>query len=293
MDSLKRERRREGVMTDEEYALLRDLVHREFGIVLKGDKRMTLHTKLAHRLSILGLTTYRDYHDLMTTETSREELTVFISHITNNETYFLREPSQLNAFANLLAGIKKQKQKKHQNKIRILSAGCSSGEEVYTLNCALIENGLFAWGWDVRMVGMDVSRTAIEKARKAVYSKNSFRMLNGNEDFAHKYFDRVDEGFILKKTYQANVEFVQGNVLLPESLYGMNDIDVIFCRNILIYMDDSAIGRVVANFYDHLSDEGYLFVGLSESLLNKTELFVPEYRDGIIVYRKNSSVSGT
>jgi chemotaxis protein methyltransferase CheR len=143
------------------------------------------------------------------------------------------------------------------------------------------------------MVGMDVSRTAIEKARKAVYSKNSFRMLNGNEDFVRKYFDRVDERFILKKPYQANVEFVQGNVLRPESLYGMNGIDVIFCRNILIYMDDSAIGRVVANFYDHLSDEGYLFVGLSESLLNKTELFVPEYRDGIIVYRKNPSVSGT
>ena len=278
-------------MTNQEYSLLRDLVCRECGVVLKGDKRMTLHTRLAHRLSILGLTTYREYYDLMTTERSKKELIVFLSHVTNNETYFLREPSQLAAFANLLPEIKKQKQKKNRNRITILSAGCSSGEEVYSLNSVLIESGLFAWGWEVRLVGMDVSSAAIEKARKAVYSKNSFRMLKGHEGFVSKYFDRVDERFILKKPYRGNVTFVQGNVLLPESLHGMDEIDVIFCRNVLIYMDDTAVGRVVANCHRHLSCEGYLFVGLSESLLSKTELFVPHYRDGIIVYRKNPLVS--
>lgn len=276
----------EAAMTEKEYSLLKDLVYREFGIVIKGDKRLTLHTKLSHRLSILGLTTYRDYYNRIITEPSREELYTFASHITNNETYFLRESSQLDAFVKLMGDVKKQKQKKGQNTVTILSAGCSSGEEVYTLNIMLMECGLFAWGWEVRLIGMDVSMSAIEKARKAVYSKNSFRMLNGNEDFARKYFDTGDEKFILKRPYRSNVQFIQGNVLLPESLSGTDNIDVIFCRNILIYMDDAAIGRVVTNFSRHLSDEGFLFVGLSESLLNKTELFVPEYRDGIIVYRK-------
>lgn len=289
-DSLKRNGRGEAVMTAEEYALLKELVYHEFGIVLKGDKRLTLHTKLAHRLAIRGLATYRDYYDLIVAEPSREELFIFISHITNNETYFLRESSQLNALAKILADLKRQKQKKNQNRISILSAGCSSGEEVYTLNIMLMESGLFAWGWEVRLLGMDVSRTALERAKKALYSKNSFRMLNGNDDFAQKYFDKEEERLALKKQYRNNVDFIHGNVLLPESLYGLFDIDVIFCRNILIYMDDAAIGRVVANFSRHLSDEGYLFVGLSESLLNKTELFVPEYRDGIIVYRKNPSL---
>jgi chemotaxis protein methyltransferase CheR len=292
MDSPSRNAAQAGGMTAEEYALFRDLVYREFGIVLKGDKRMTLHTKLAHRLSILGLATYRDYYHLIISDASRDELHTFIAHITNNETYFLRESSQLNSFAKLLTDLKKQKQKQNRHAVKILSAGCSSGEEVYTLNLFLMESGLFAWGWDVRLIGMDVSRTAIEKARNAVYSKNSFRMMNGNDDFITRYFDEKDQRFALKKPYQGNVEFIQGNVLLPDALAGIDDIDVIFCRNILIYMDDTSIARVVANFYDHLADEGYLFIGLSESLLNKTDLFVPEYRDGVIVYRKNPAVAG-
>lgn len=286
MDDFKRSGA-EVVMADEEYTLFKDLAYREFGIVIRGDKRLTLQTKLAYRLSLLGLSTYGDYYNRIVNEPSREELWIFISHITNNETYFLRESSQLNAFAKLLADIKKQK--KGLNTVSILSAGCSSGEEVYTLNIMLMESGLFAWGWQVRLIGMDVSRTAIEKAKKAVYSKESFRMMNGSEDFVQKYFDKSDDRYILKKHFQSNVQFIHGNVLLPESLYGINDIDVIFCRNILIYMDDAAVGRIAANFYRHLSDDGYLFVGLSESLLKRTDLFVPEYRDGIIVYRKNPS----
>ncbi len=286
MDSPKGGRGEEKVMTEEEYVLLRDLAYREFGIVLKGSKRMTLHAKIAHRLSILGLTSYRDYYDLIVNQPSREELFIFISHVANSETYFQRETSQLSAFANLLADLKKRKQKKDQHEVRVLSAGCASGEEIYTLNVMLMESGLFAWGWNVRLIGMDVSKAAIEKARKAVYPKNSFRRLNGGDDFMEEYFDKQGERFALKKPYRSNVEFIHGNVMLPESFVGLHDIDAIFCRNVLIYMNDAAIERVAANFYGCLSDDGYLFVGLSESLLNKTELFVPEYRDGIIVYRK-------
>ncbi len=278
-------------MTEEEYILLRDLVYRESGIVLKGSKRMTLHAKIAHRLSILGLASYRDYYDLIVNQPSREELFIFLSHVANNETYFLREITQLSAFTNLLGDLKKQKQKRNQNRITILSAGCSSGEELYTLNVMLMESGLFAWGWEVRLIGMDVSKAAIAKARRAVYPKNSFRRSNGSNDFVEKYFDREGERFVLRKPYRNNVEFIHGNVLLPESFLGLHDIDAIFCRNVLIYMNDAAIGLVAANFHGCLSDEGYLFVGLSESLLNKTELFVPEYRDGIICYRKNPSLT--
>jgi chemotaxis protein methyltransferase CheR len=279
--------RKEEVMTDEEYALFRDLAYREFGIVIRGDKRSTLHSRLAHRLSVLGLSAYRDYYDRIVGEPSGEELCIFISHVANNETYFLRESPQLNAFAKLLPDIKKQK--KGLNTISILSAGCSSGEEVYTLNIIVAESGLFAWGWEVRLLGMDVSRPAVEKARKAVYTEQSFRMMDGKEDFVQRHFDRTGDRYVLKKHFQSNVRFIHGNVLLPESLYGVNDIDIIFCRNILIYMDDAAVGRVADNFFRHLSDDGYLFVGQSESLMKRTDLFVPEYRDGIIVYRKNLS----
>ena len=279
-------------MTGEEYDLFRDLISREFGIVMKGDKRLTLHTKLAHRLSILGLASYRDYYELIVSEPSKEELVSFISHITNSETYFQRDPARMTLFPGLLNDVKRCRQEKDRQAITVLSAGCSSGEEVYTLNIMLLESGLFAWGWDVRVIGVDVNAVALKKAESGIYTKNSFRLLNGNEEFSRKYFDRRGDLYILRKPYRANVEFIRGNILRPEAFEGIGIVDVIFCRNVFIYMSDETVERVVGNFYHHLSDDGYLFIGSSESLLNKTDLFVSEYREGNIVYRKNSSLSG-
>lgn len=274
-------------MSDEQFGLLKDLIAREFGIVMKGDKRLTLHTKISHRLSILGMQSYGDYCRYVSSEPSKKELYNIASHITNNETYFFREKHQLNVFSELLNDIKRYRQKKNQNRVRVLSAGCSSGEETYTLNILLMESGLFAWGWDVIVEGIDVSSAALKRAKSAEYTKNSFRMLNGNHEFAKKYFDHADDKFILKKPYRNNVGFLHANVLQPGAFEGISDVDVIFCRNILIYMSDEALERIALNFYNCISDRGYLILGSSESLLQRTELFVPEYRNGIILYRKN------
>ncbi|MCL5022189.1 MAG: protein-glutamate O-methyltransferase CheR [Nitrospirae bacterium] len=273
-------------MSEEEYALFRKLLAGEFGIVLKGDRRSTLHAKLSHRLAVLGIASYRDYYDLITSEASGEELFHCISHITNSETYFLRETGRITLFTSLLSEVKRYRQKKNQNRITIFSAGCATGEEVYTLNIMLIESGLFAWGWDVRIIGVDVNMRALTKARGAAYTKNSFRASDGHEDFSRKYFDKRDDAYVLKKAYRSHVEFRRGNILDPRSLDGIDEIDILFCRNVFIYMGEEAIRRVARNFYDHLADEGYLFIGSSESLLNKTELFTPQFKEGSVVYRK-------
>lgn len=275
------------LMSEEEYRLFKNLIYSEFGIVLKGDKRLTLRTKLSHRLSILGVTSYRDYYDLVVSGESEEELSNLISHITNNETYFMRETERIGLFTSILTDVKRSKQKKNENRISILSAGCSTGEEVYTLNIMLMESGLFAWGWEVDVTGLDVNRNAIKKAKNAAYTRNSFRGLNGNEEFSRKYFDRKDGLYVLKKPYRQNVQFRRGNILDPRSFEGMDGVDVIFCRNVFIYMSDEAVKGITEIFYRHISDEGYLFIGSSESLLSKTDLFIPEYRKGVIVYRKN------
>lgn len=278
-------------MTEDEYSLFRGLIEKEVGIVMKGDKRLTLHTKLAHRLSILDIRSYKDYYDLIISEPSKEELYSFIAHITNNETYFQREIGRISLVAGLLSDIKRHRQKKDQKRVTFLSAGCSTGEEAYTLKIMLMESGLFAWGWEVKVIGIDVSKSALKKARNAAYTKNSFRILDGTDEFSKKYFDRKNDLYTLKPPYRSDVEFRHGNILDPASWEGVRDIDVIFCRNVLIYMSDDAIGRIAENFYHHLSDEGYLFIGSSESLLNKTDLFVPECREGLIIYRKNLQCS--
>ncbi len=274
-------------MTEEEYALFRQLLDREFGIVLKGDRRSILRAKLSHRLAVLGMSSYRDYYDLVSSRSSSEELSHFVSHVTNSETYFLRERDRISLFASLLNEVKRYRLKKNQNRVRIVSAGCSTGEEVYTLNIMLMESGLFAWGWDVRVIGVDVNASALKKARIAAYTRNSFRAFKDNEEFSQKYFDTKDGLYVLKGPYRSCVEFRHGNILDPRSLDGLEDIDILFCRNVFIYMSDDATRRIVENFFYRLADEGYLFIGSSESLLNRTDHFVPEYREGSIVYRKN------
>jgi chemotaxis protein methyltransferase CheR len=276
------------VMKEEELTLLKDLISKEFGIVIKGDKRLSLHRKLSHRLSTLGLTSYRDYYNLIVSEASREELFTLVSCTTNNETYFQRELGQADVFLSMLGDIHRNKRRKGQKKIRIICAGCSSGEEVYTLNIMIRESGLFAWGWDVSLVGIDVNRISLGKAKNAAYTKNSFRMLKGNEEFSRKYFDKEKEKglYVLKSPYRSHVHFVHGNLIDPRSFDGIESADIIFCRNVLIYMNNSAIKRVTENFYRTLQDDGYLCIGLSESLMKRTDLFFPENRHGVIVYRK-------
>jgi len=274
-------------MSEEEYGLLRDLVHREFGILLRGDRRLTLHTKVSHRLSILGLSTYGQYYDFIMADPSRNELFILASHITNNETYFFRERPQLDAFAEILKEIKREKQDRQQS-LRLLSLASSSGEEAYTLNIIITESGLFAWNWDVRIIGVDIDRNAIGKAAAGVYTDNSFRGLNGDSAGIEKYFTREDGRYHLKRAYARNVEFRHGNILDSGLYRGLAPVDVIFCRNVLIYMSDPAIDRLIRNFHMGLADGGYLFIGSAESLIQKTNLFLPQYREGVIVYRKST-----
>ena len=276
------------LMTEEEFSLLKDLVSREFGILLKGDKRLTLHTRVSHRLSILGLATYREYYEYIVSDPTREELYALASHITNNETYFFRERAQLDVFSDLLREIKRERQRRNENILKVLSLASSSGEEAYSLNILIQENGLFAWDWDVRITGIDVDRNAVAKAREARYSQNSFRSLNGDAETIKRYFLADGDEYVLRKSLTKNVAFRHGNILEQSAFDGLDDVDVIFCRNVLIYMNDEAIGKVIGNFYRCLRDTGYLFIGSSESLIQKTNLFIPEYVNGIIVYRKNS-----
>ncbi|OGW26304.1 MAG: hypothetical protein A2X59_06845 [Nitrospirae bacterium GWC2_42_7] len=281
------------VMTEEEFGFLRDLIHDEFGILIKGDKRLTLHTKVSHRLTILGLENYRQYYEYIMADASKKELYTFVSHITNNETYFFREKPQLDVFSDILISIKRDKRIKKEKRLRILSLASSSGEEAYTLNILVHESGLFLWEWDTKIIGIDVDSNAIRKANEACYTTNSFRSMNGEAAaYIDQYFNKEKDRYILRRSLTTNVEFRLGNMLERQAFEGIGQADVIFCRNVLIYMSNEAIERFASNLYDLISDTGYLIIGSSESLIQKTNLFLPEYKNGIIVYRKNLSIQG-
>jgi chemotaxis protein methyltransferase CheR len=149
------------------------------------------------------------------------------------------------------------------------------------------EKGLSVWDWDIPITGIDIDKNALQKAQEACYSRNSFRALNGNKSMVDKYFIEDGERYRLKRFLTKNVEFRHGNMLDEATFEEFDSVDVIFCRNVFIYMSDDAIERIIKNFHKCISDKGYLFIGSSESLIQKTNLFLPEHNDGSIVYRKN------
>jgi chemotaxis protein methyltransferase CheR len=274
-------------LSEEEFRLLRDLIHERFGLYFDDNQRPSLRTRLAGRLSTLDLVSFEDYYHYLRFGPQRgEELQRMVTHLTNNETYFYREQPQLQVFADtVLKSIKDCKSVGADRAVRLLSAGCSTGEEAYTLAMILYDSGQFFWGWDVQVIGMDVDQVALDKARRAVYHHNSFRSLNPS--VRERHFVGVAGGSAqVKEGIRRMVSFRQGNIVDPASYAGLPPLDVIFCRNVLIYFSDAMILKVVRLFHEALLPGGHLFLGHAESLSRITDLFTPIRFQGAMVYRK-------
>ena len=208
-----------------------------------------------------------------------------VSHLTNNETYFFREAPQLQVFADpILKALKERKAASGDRSLRVLSAGCSTGEEVHTLAMVIHDSGQFFWNWEVQVFGLDVDAAAVEKARRAVYFHNSFRSLS--PAIMDRHFVREGPGAQVKEGIRRLARLRQGNLLDPASYEGLFPLDTIFCRNVLIYFSDAAILKVVRLFHEALAPGGYLFLGHAESLSRITDLFTPIRFQGAIVYQK-------
>jgi len=273
-------------LSEEEFRLLRDFVHERFGLYFDGTQRSSLKSRLAPRLGLLGLLSFEDYYRYLRFAPERAaEQQRMVSHLTNNETYFFREQPQLQVFAShVLPTLKERRAKTEQRTLRVLSVGCSTGEEALTLAMILFDSGQFFWGWDVRVTGLDVDEAALEKAARGEYHQNSLRAVNPHQ--LQRHFVTRGDGVKVKGSVRKLVSFRPGNLLDPASYEGFPSVDVIFCRNVLIYFSDEAIQRAVRLFHEILTPEGYLFLGHAESLARVTSAFTPIRFQGAIVYQK-------
>jgi chemotaxis protein methyltransferase CheR len=273
-------------LSEEEFRLLRDYIHEQFGLFFDDSQRGSVRSRLAGRLASLGLASFEDYyHYLSFGPRHAEERERMASHLTNNETYFYRETPQLQVFADsVVKSLKDRKSARDDRKLAVLSAGCSSGEEAYTLAMVLYDSGLFFWNWDVQVTGMDVDPAALEKARRAVYHPNSFRSIRPS--IVEKHFVKEPGGARVKDAIRKMVRFRPGNIVEPAAYEGLAPLDVIFCRNVLIYFSDAMILKVMKLFHEALAPGGYLFLGHAESLSRITDLFTPIRFQGAMVYQK-------
>ena len=273
-------------LSEEEFRLLRDFIHERFGLFFDDGQRSSMRSRLEGRLASLDLLSFEDYYHYLRFGPQRaEELDRMISHLTNNETYFFREAPQLQVFADpILRDLKERKAARGDRTLRVLSAGCSSGEEVHTLGMIVHDSGQFFWGWDVQVHGMDVDAAAVEKARRGVYFHNSFRSLS--PVLIDRHFVRQAVGMQVRDGIRRLARLRQGNLMDAASYEGLAPLDAVFCRNVLIYFSDAAILKAARLFHEALAPGGYLFLGHAESLSRITDLFTPIRFQGAIVYQK-------
>lgn len=269
-------------MSEEEFRLLRDLVRQQFGIFYDDGKAGLLKNRLLPRVTGLGLNSFDEYHHYLRFHPLRhEELRKMVSHLTNNETYFFREMKQLELLSRTLLPAMIQR---NRPVLRILSAGCSSGEEPYSIAMLAQEKlGLFPRS-KLEIIGIDVDDKVLEKARAGVYAKSSFRATDPL--LIHRYFQSQGESKLVRDNVRKAVHFQWANLVDESTYQDLGKFDVIFCRNVLIYFEDPTIRRVVEQFWRMLDDAGYLFLGHAESLVRITDAFEAERHPGVIAYRK-------
>lgn len=269
-----------------EFRLIRDLIHEKFGIYLKDEKISYVKMKLYPRVCALGFSSFRDYiQHVKYGSDSREEMIKIVSLLTNNETYFFREYPQLAAFRDyILKDLREEKLAKKDKKLRILSAGCSTGEEAYTIAMILYEHGMFFWGWDVNIIGMDINEKALEVARRGVYYEKSFRMTDSS--YMKKFFSPNCGDYEAKNVLKKMIRFISGNIMEQDLGDDMQNFDAIFCRNVLIYFTDEKLKLALKNFHRALRAGGYLLLGHSETLTGVFDEFKAIRYPETIVYKK-------
>lgn len=273
-------------LSELEFRLIRDFVHQKFGIFLKDDKLSFVRMKIYPRLVQLGLRSFGDYLNLVKySKNGHEEVSRMISLLTNNETYFFRENTQLQVFRDfLLPEIRERKQVNNDKTLRIVSAGCSTGEEVYTLAILTFETGSFFWGWDVKIIGVDVDESALEVARSGMYYTRSLRM--SDSTYIQKYFASDSGNYKIKDNIKNMTQFIKGNILDEQVWSNLKSADVILCRNVLIYFSEEKLKNVVDNFYETLSPGGFLLLGHSETLTGVFDGFQLKRYPETMVYCK-------
>ncbi len=193
-----------------------------------------------------------------------------------------REEYQLDAFRlELLPDLIKRDDGRRS--LTVWSAGCSTGEEAYTIAILLREDARLR-DWTLRVIGSDISRKVVTAARPGQYGASSFRATT--DYFQRKYFREVEGKFVVRDDVKALCSFGQLNLLSTERFRVLGRCDVIFCRNVLMYLSAPARQRIVEAFYDALNPGGYLLLGHSESLLNVTTRFDLVHLSNDLVYRR-------
>lgn len=275
-------------ITDEEFLLIRDFIYQQCGIFIAENRKYLVENRLSNRIKELNLKSYNEYYNFLRFDNNRkQELTKLFEVVTTNETSFFRNPPQLDVFQRVvLAEAIDQARKAGTKKLRLWSAGCSTGEEPYTLAIILHETlrGEID-SWDIKITANDLSEAVLAAARRGIY--NEYALRTTPKEMVSKYFKKEGNVYKVDQAMKRLVSFGQINLSDKEQLKRVEKSQIVFCRNVIIYFDDEMKRKVINAFYDNLQPKGVLIIGHSESLHNISRAFQLEHHKGTILYRKS------
>jgi chemotaxis protein methyltransferase CheR len=287
-------------LSEAEMRLLQTLVYQECGMYFDARRAHFLQDRLQRRLRECRIDSFYHYYRLLMSPEGQQELMKLVENLTVNETSFFRNKAQLELFhKHILEELITAKQQNGKHQIRIWSAGCSTGQEPYTIAMLVADalayhqlrmpaaaeiewpRPLISPPWRVEIPASDINYTVLRAAHEGMY--NEHQMASVDYSYRLRYFDKVGERYAIKKPIKELVHFDFHN-LKTEFLPQQND--VIFCRNVMMYFDEAEQRRLLEKFYRCLTPGGYLLVGHAESLLGLTDKFVMVYKNSGTAYKR-------
>ncbi len=268
----------------EDFGKFREFFYRKTGIHFEDSKRYFVDKRLLDRMKATGHATFRDYFITVRFEASGQELQQLVNLMTVNETYFFREEYQFQCLVNSILS-EVAERKKPGERIRIWSIPSSSGEEPYSIAIYLLEYWKKLAHYDVEVMASDIDTAILDQARRGVYSRRSVQ--NMPAALIAKYFTPLANGeYQISEDLRSAVEFSKVNLSDAASVRHFRQIDVVFCRNLLIYFDDNSRRSAAETFFDALNPGGFICLGHSESMSRISSLFkVRKFNDAMVYQR--------
>ena len=272
-------------MKPAEFRMFADLVRGHCGLNFDAPSACLLESRVVRRMQALDLDSFGAYHyRLRNGPGGEEELAQLVDDLTTNETWFFRELDSLRTLIEeILPEIRRQRPGPLRAPVPIWSAGCASGEEPYSIVMLALEAGLEP-GRDFRVYASDVSRGMLQRARRGLYRAPSFR--EADPTLRRKYFLEREGGLQIRDEVKKHVDFIHLNLLDRSRIALLGMLDVVLCRNVIIYFDRDTKQRVIQTFYEKLRPGGHLLLGHSESLLNLSTAFELRHLRRAMIYRR-------
>ena len=274
-------------LSTDDFGLFQELITEASGLRFEEARSQSLQHALWQRLKHRGHPSYREYYNLLKGHPEgRLEMKELLDLITIGETYFFRNNGQFEVLIDsILPRLMERKRHSRERSIRIWSAGCSGGDEAYSIAIALMEVIPSYEEWRISILGTDINRNGLARAKEAIYGKKGVGSLP--KGYLNKYFKARGSTYHLRGNVKDLVRFEYHNLAKDPFIHeGMQNLDIVFCRNVTIYFDPQTTRRVIENFYNCLDQDGYLFLGHTETLWDVTNKFERVEFPQAFIYKK-------